>query len=208
MSSPVNARGDQRSRTRSRWGVRDGVGWYRTRCKLLIGVSVGAPSSLPRGWPGPFVSPAAQQGKSAVRLRSAGPNVQSVHFVHCTNRACQGPARVAYCRCGAASARCILGRFLPKLGGAERCRHLFWGVAKSIVWYNHVLGRRPTCKAGPNLSHHTALHRLVRPGVRMLATTPIRPNHVTAFRIVMAIAAMPCIAMARRGRWRSAPCCS
>jgi hypothetical protein len=40
---------------------------------------------------------------------------------------------VAYYGRGAAYARCILGRFLPKLGGIGRCRHFFQvGMGMSI----------------------------------------------------------------------------
>ncbi len=39
------------------------------------------------------------------------------------------------------------------------------------------------------MSHNTLLHRLVRPPVRLLASTPIRPNHITALRIASAAGA-------------------
>ena len=39
------------------------------------------------------------------------------------------------------------------------------------------------------MSHNTLLHRLVRPVIRRLAPTPIRPNHLTLLRIATALGA-------------------
>jgi archaetidylinositol phosphate synthase len=39
------------------------------------------------------------------------------------------------------------------------------------------------------MSHNTLLHRLVRPVVRRIAPTPIRPNHLTLLRIATALGA-------------------
>ena len=39
------------------------------------------------------------------------------------------------------------------------------------------------------MSHNTVLHRLIRPVVARVATTGIRPNHLTALRLVTAVAA-------------------
>jgi archaetidylinositol phosphate synthase len=44
------------------------------------------------------------------------------------------------------------------------------------------------------MSHNTLIHRLVRPPVRLLAPTRIRPNHITALRIASAIGASLCFA--------------
>lgn len=47
------------------------------------------------------------------------------------------------------------------------------------------------------MSHDTLLHRIVRPVVRRIATTRIRPNHLTALRIAMALAAAAAFAAGR-----------
>lgn len=46
------------------------------------------------------------------------------------------------------------------------------------------------------MSHDTLLHRLVRPPARALASTRLRPNHVTALRIASGLGAAGCFAAA------------
>ncbi len=47
------------------------------------------------------------------------------------------------------------------------------------------------------MSHNTLVHRAVRPVVRQLGRTGLQPNTVTAIRILLAVAAAACFAMAR-----------
>ena len=50
------------------------------------------------------------------------------------------------------------------------------------------------------MSHNTWIHRGVRPSVRLLASTPITPNHVTTLRLVTGIAAALAVS-AGSGNW-------
>lgn len=44
------------------------------------------------------------------------------------------------------------------------------------------------------MSHHTWLHKVVRRLVRPLASTPVRPNHLTTARLLSGVAAAACYA--------------
>ena len=44
------------------------------------------------------------------------------------------------------------------------------------------------------MSHHTWLHKVVRSLVRPLASTPVRPNHLTTARLLSGVAAAACYA--------------
>ena len=49
------------------------------------------------------------------------------------------------------------------------------------------------------MSHHTWLHRLVRPAVRPLVGTPVTPNHLTTVRLVTGLGAAAAFAVGGEG---------
>jgi hypothetical protein len=49
------------------------------------------------------------------------------------------------------------------------------------------------------MSHDTIVHRIVRPAVRLLARTPVTPDHLTALRFATGVAAAVAFALGGRG---------
>jgi phosphatidylglycerophosphate synthase len=49
------------------------------------------------------------------------------------------------------------------------------------------------------MSHHTLLHRSLRPAVRVLAASPITPDQVTVVRLLTGLAAALCVAQGAAG---------